>query len=269
MKRSTSLLLPAILLATAILPQTLFAPPIATPITWGSAQNITGDSDVSTLGTLLYAYNAGEAGVASTTVNGVLFSPYVLPHHPAQTTTTGSVTFTESPDYLWSINTLGTVVPPFDFLSGNYATLLSSGGSANSLNTITATLGGLTGGRDYLIQWWSNDSAFINGGIFIQTQASQAGNPSSVTLGSNLSNSVGGLGQYAIGTFTATDSFVEFDLNGIGGFPLINAFQIRDVTSSAVPEPGQVAASILLLAGIGGYVWLKRRKPAKVATSVA
>jgi len=30
--------------------------------------------------------------------------------------------------------------------------------------------------------------------------------------------------------------------------------------SAAVPEPGQIAASLLLLAGIGGYVWLKRRK---------
>jgi hypothetical protein len=264
-RKTTTLLLSAALLATTLAAQA--APPVAN-ITWGSAQNITGDSDVSTLGSLLYAYNAGEAGVTSTTVNGVLFSPYVFPHHPHQTTTTGSVTFTESPDYLWSINTLGTVVPPFDFLSGNYATLLSSGGSANSLNTITATLGGLTGGRDYLIQWWSNDSAFINGGIFIQTQASQAGNPSSVTLGSNLSNSVGGLGQYAIGTFTATDSFVEFDLNGIGGFPLINAFQVRDVTSSAVPEPSQVAASLLLLFGIGGYVWLNRRKAAKAGPTV-
>jgi hypothetical protein len=268
MKRSTSLLLPAILLATAILPQTLFAPPIATPITWGSAQNITGDSDVSTLGTLLYAYNAGEAGVASTTVNGVLFSSYVFPYE--QTTTTGSVTFTESPQYLWPFDNLGTGSGSFGDLSGVYQTLLSSGGSAGLPTTITGTFEGLTPGNDYLIQWWSNDSAFTWGGsAFAQTEASQVGNPSSVTLDSNPSNSVGGLGQYAIGTFTATDSFVEFDLNGIGGFPLINAFQIRDVTSSAVPEPGQVAASILLLAGIGGYVWLKRRKPAKVATSVA
>jgi hypothetical protein len=265
-RKTTTLLLSAALLATTLAAQA--APPVAN-ITWGSAQNITGDSDVSTLGSLLYAYNAGEAGVTSTTVNGVLFSPYVFPHHPHQTTTTGSVTFTESPDYLWSINTLGTVVPPFDFLSGNYATLLSSGGSANSLNTITATLGGLTGGRDYLIQWWSNDSALINGGIFTQTQASQpSGGTSTVTLDSNLSNSVGALGQYAIGTFTATDSFVEFDLNGIGGYLLINAFQVRDVTSSAVPEPSQVAASLLLLFGIGGYVWLNRRKAAKAGPTV-
>jgi hypothetical protein len=35
--------------------------------------------------------------------------------------------------------------------------------------------------------------------------------------------------------------------------------------SAAVPEPGQVAASLLLLAGIGGYVFLKRRKTAKPA----
>jgi hypothetical protein len=34
---------------------------------------------------------------------------------------------------------------------------------------------------------------------------------------------------------------------------------------AAVPEPGQVAASLLLLAGIGGYVFVKRRKVAKPA----
>jgi hypothetical protein len=268
MKRSTSLLLPAILLATAILPQTLFAPPIATPITWGSAQNITGDSDVSTLGTLLYAYNAGGSGVAATTVNGVPFSPYVFPNHPHQTTTTGSVTFTESPHSLLPFNDLGSVAPPFDFLSESYKTLLRSGGSAGFPDTLTAMLGGLTVGNDYLIQWWSNDSALTwGGGAFAQTQASQAGNLSSVTLDSNLSNSGGGLGQYAIGTFTATDSFVEFDLNGIGRLPLINAFQVRDVTAAAVPEPGQIAASLLLLFGIGGYIFLKRRKAAKAATA--
>jgi len=35
--------------------------------------------------------------------------------------------------------------------------------------------------------------------------------------------------------------------------------------TAGVPEPGQVAASLLLLGGIGGYVFLKRRKAAKVA----
>jgi len=51
--------------------------------------------------------------------------------------------------------------------------------------------------------------------------------------------------------------------------PEMFAFYNVGVTSaglpSAVPEPGQVAASVLLLAGIGGYVLLKRRQSAKAA----
>jgi hypothetical protein len=58
-----------------------------------------------------------------------------------------------------------------------------------------------------------------------------------------------------------------------GGFQVItlgdtNALYLRALANkdpAAVPEPGQVAASILLLAGIGVYVWRKRRKTAKPA----
>jgi hypothetical protein len=42
-----------------------------------------------------------------------------------------------------------------------------------------------------------------------------------------------------------------------------------DPVPSPVPEPGQVAASLLLLAGIGGYVWMKRRKTAPAAPAAA
>ena len=38
-----------------------------------------------------------------------------------------------------------------------------------------------------------------------------------------------------------------------------------DVASAAVPEPSTIASSLLLLAGIGGYVAMKRRKTAKLA----
>ena len=34
-------------------------------VTWGTATGITGDSDVSTNGTLIYAYNLGASGVTS------------------------------------------------------------------------------------------------------------------------------------------------------------------------------------------------------------
>jgi hypothetical protein len=42
-----------------------------------------------------------------------------------------------------------------------------------------------------------------------------------------------------------------------------------NVGPAGVPEPGQVAASLLLLAGVGGYVFMKRRKVAKMAPPVA
>jgi len=56
----------------------------------------------------------------------------------------------------------------------------------------------------------------------------------------------------------------------VGGFQVITLGSTTDlylqaVNSAAIPEPGQVAASLLLLAGIGAYVWMKRRKTAKAA----
>ena len=44
---------------------------------------------------------------------------------------------------------------------------------------------------------------------------------------------------------------------------------VSDIAAAAVPEPGQVAASLLLLGGIGGYVFLKRRKAAKAGLPAA
>lgn len=238
-------------------------------VTWSPAQNISGDSDVSTLGTLIYAYNIGENGqstppaVTSTTVNGVSFSAFAFPeNYTTNNVTIGDLTITEDPSQLWAWNELGYNSGAIAGLSAGYQSLLGSGGSAGAPGTMTIKLGGLTLGQDYLVQWWSNDSAMLSGGsVFSQTSA--IGNPSNVTLDSNTSNTVGALGQYVIGTFTAISPFASFDLNGTGGYPLINAIQVRNITSAAVPEPGRVAASILLLAGIGGYVWLKRRKPAK------
>jgi hypothetical protein len=58
------------------------------------------------------------------------------------------------------------------------------------------------------------------------------------------------LGDFAVGIFP---TFISVNPNGIAP------------SSSAIPEPGQFAASLLLLSGIGGYVFLKRRKVTKTA----
>jgi hypothetical protein len=94
----------------------------AAVISWGSPQTISGDSDVSTSGSLVYAYTIGGPGVEGTTVNGVLFGAIVFPapSGSTQTVTVGSVTFTESPGFLWGVNTLGTGTAPYGSLSGAY-----------------------------------------------------------------------------------------------------------------------------------------------------
>ena len=63
----------------------------------------------------------------------------------------------------------------------------------------------------------------------------------------------------ATDTFTIWGGAYESDYN-VG-------ITIPSTPSAAVPEPGQVAASLLLLSGIGGYFFLKRRKAAKPAVA--
>ena len=216
------------------------------PITWGSATTVTGDSDVSTSGTLLYAYNVGASGVSSATVNTVTFASYAFPINGPQSVTVGSVTFTEWPGFLWGSNSLGSASTPFSNLSSGYKTLLGSAGGADNPSTITATLGGLTDGNQYQLQiWTSNPSNASNPyGTIIGDTTFTAGN--SVTLDPNTANASGGLGQYVIGTFTASGSTRTFTMNSSGSdAPSLSAFQVRDIT----PIPGPGGAAVVALFG--------------------
>ncbi len=66
---------------------------------------------------------------------------------------------------------------------------------------------------------------------------------------------------------SAIDPGASMNYMGSYGFDIL---AINGPSSpAAVPEPGQVAASLLLLAGIGGYVFVKRRKAAKPAAPAA
>lgn len=221
------------------------------PITWGSAQTVTGDSDVDTSGTLLYAYTFGSSGVSGTTVNGVAFSPFAVAPSAPQTVTVGNVTLTESPGRLFGSNLLGSVSGSFGALSSSYRSLLGSGVYADSPFTITVLLSGLTNGQQYRLQWWTNDAT--NSFLFSNTTATAV---NSVTLDANTSNAAGGVGQYAIGTFTASGTSQQFLLAETSGGinPLINALQVR-----AVPEPSTYALALGGLA-CGGWRVRRRRK---------
>jgi hypothetical protein len=233
----------------------------AGPITWGSAQNISGDTDVSTNGTLLYAYNFGRASVASTTVNGVTFAPFVVPDFQTSGTV-GSVTITESPDYLYGYDVGGSGTTPFSNLSSAYKSLLSSAASAGLPAAITLDLGGLTPGHSYEFQWWANNSSTADNWFVTSASAGNAVSVSANTLGTSGGQGPGvdgGIGQFAIGTFTADNTSYSIAFNGVDFYlPIINGLQLRTV---AVPEPSTYA---MALAGIacGGFSMWRRWKRA-------
>jgi len=236
----------------------------AAPIVWGSPQTVSGDADVSTAGTTVYAYNLGASGVASTTVNGVTFLPFVFPAANSfiDTATTGSVTFRETPGALTSFSNLGTVTGSYSGLSSAYKALLDYGGSATLLPTISGTLGGLTNGQQYQIQLWASNAALTPGAFGTTMDATVVdATTNSVTLDTNTTNTAGGLGQYVIGTFTANGTTQVFTLDGSptgGDFsksPLINGFQVR-----AVPEPTTCVMALAGLACGGVSMWRRRMR---------
>lgn len=235
-------------------------------VTWGTPTNISGDTDVVTDGTLLYAYNFGAAGVASTTVNGVTFTAGAFPGSITNTTTIGNIGFSEDAfqGYLVSYNTLGTGSGAFNTLSAAYKTLLSTGGGASAYSTLSMTLNGLNAGYSYKIQWWLNNSSQqqnTGDGFAFQSTNATAGN--NVILDGNVGDTNGNLGQFVTGTFVAssTSAVIEFTGNGVGpspnsfgNKPFLNAVQLRQ---TAVPEPGTYALGAI---GMCVLACLQRRR---------
>jgi hypothetical protein len=217
------------------------------PITWGAPTNISNDTDVSTAGTLVAAFNMAGPSV---TLNGVAFAAFTFTQGSGNTTATnGNFSFSESPGFLLAPN-LGSTQAPFTTLSPNYQSLLSSGISTSDNNTLTLTISGLTIGQQYAFQWWLNYS----GGTF-PGYVTTASATNSVTLNPNTSGAAGGLGQFVIGTFTAASNIQSIAFNAtIDNAPTINAFQLR-----AVPEPTSVAL-MLASGGISLAAFLRKSR---------
>lgn len=204
-------------------------------ITWGSPTNISGDSDVNTTGTLVAAFNMNGPDV---TVNGVTFASFTFPFM-ATTATNGAFTFTESPGHMLAESSLGSANSPFNGLSANYQSLLSSAISTDDNNTLTLTITGLTLGQDYIFEFWTNASNYNGTGSGFRTTASA---PTPVSLDDNTTNAIGGTGQFVIGSFHAgaTTEVITFTGTDSTQAPTINAFELR-----AVPEPSTLALFVI------------------------
>jgi hypothetical protein len=240
--------LPASAVLTVALLQTTIAS--GSPITWSSATTISADSDVSTLGTLVQASDIGGPGLTGATVNGVTFAPFALSGISA---TQGIFTFASTETFA-SNNSVGSAIAPYSGLSTNYRALLDDT-AGNFVAPFTLTISGLTIGQNYLFEWWwaLADYRFPN----VLTTAA-AGN--SVSLNANTTTALGGLGQFATGTFMAdaTTELITFS-HGSEDIAGINGLQLRQLdATSPVPEP-----ATLLLFGTGlaavGVRRLKKR----------
>jgi hypothetical protein len=172
-----------------------------------------------------------------------------------------------------------------DYYTPNNGTLAGDFGGgtffADSANIILIGSGGPGSWGNWTIRLLLQDDSYSSAITF--SDADLASNPS-VLLDANsqfFQNTNGSsLSLGAIGTYYQELDLAAFDTGNIGVkgiemsniqsfFPDIAYIGVTDSGSAAVPEPGQVAASLLLLSGIGGYVWMKRRKAAKPATAAA
>ena len=214
----------------------------AASITWAAPVNITGDTDVSTVGTPLYAETWG----ASTTVNGVTFA--------FDSSKTGDANVTIAFPASGGVNSTvvgGGTSAPYSQLSTAYQKLVQGlvYGGTGATGTTTAgivTLGGLTVGNCYQVQIWINDSrsGAAGGANSYPTRTaflgSAGGNSMGLAhyVGGTSSSPAGGLGQYVLGTFTAdaTSQVISVtDSNsvstGTGGTQLNSILVTRIVTA--------------------------------------
>ena len=194
--------------------------PSSTAIQWGTATNITTDTDVATNGTYVDAAlldteaNLGASSLNNfLTVNGVSFN-IVANGTSDATDPSGDIELTSSR----TVTSAGGDSPSG---SAAYNTLVTHLEYASGTTTQTVTLNNLTVGHTYQVQIWS---AYISGGTR-PLDLSGTDGTDSITLEP-------GTGQFSIGTFTASATSLTFTATPTGTDGMLNAVSLRDITSS-------------------------------------
>ena len=215
--------------------QIAIAPAQAANVSWQTPVTMTADTDVRTYGSLVGAYTL--AGFSNpTTVNGVSFASAVPPGG-------SSVSFGSSA----TLNSVGGSTSIFGLVNGEVGTPASpplsadyarlANGGAYSFNDnlglgpvpMTLTLNNLTVGRSYMFQTWVNDSRAAVG---TRTQSLTGGFNTSATMAYNSTQANGGNGSFLVGNFVADSTSQAINFNLTNGITQMNAFQVRDVTTT-------------------------------------
>ncbi len=129
---------------------------------------------------------------------------------------------------------------------------------------------GTTTGTNYTISFMVYDIGSLHSRINFSLNGNQLGSNLNAQGGSIVGGST--KGQLYSYNFTALGSDeISFlwpgPITGGNQVSILADVQVSGPAPSPVPEPGQVAASLLLLGGLGVYVFLKRRKVAKAAVA--
>lgn len=223
---------PIRLVATAAVFLIAAATTQAGPITWQVAQNTASATDVIAVGDLIEAFNATSTDSGEVIVNGVAF-----------TNTKGLLGNNVSPGFLAG-NSSGNaqydeLLNSLDFGGGTDPTSLSIGG------------GKLQSGMSYWVQVWFTDlrPQFSSRTMKFGDGESPANTVSLLASGSGS----GGLGQFAIGGFTASGASQTLTLQPDGfGNSHITAYQVRAQPSSLpVPLPAPLALLAVGLLAMG------------------
>ena len=239
-------------------------------VTWSAPQPITGDADISTDGTLVVAHNLGTSGNVTAFINGVTFTPFGT---NAAVNNSGNVTVSAATPMSGDNTVFGEIVSPFVDLSPDYQALLQSGSFSagpTPAPSVTLTLAGLALGMDYQFQWWVNQTPPSNFDPNspppgLPTTTATAGN--SVTL-QRSSFDPGTIGQFAIGVFTATAFTQTIVFQGSDDKTLLNAFQLRQLAPTAIPEPGSCLFGLAMSAVIFRRIFTRRRPSASIHSTL-
>ena len=214
-------------------------------IAWNTPAAITADANVSTNGTLLYAYTQSGAGA---TVNGVPFAA-------GNSTTSlggGNVTLAgfdavDTSSYIGS-NPVG--------LSSAYQTVVQ-GGAYNGGSAATVTLNNLVSGHTYLVQYWVCDyrqwpPAVINRSETLTSVATSGALTYLQTDGGGY-NVGAGSGSYVTGTFTA-DSTSQTITVTPNASAQINAIQVRELMSFNGVQASETTSHLISATDWADYV---------------